>query len=429
MKRFILALSLLAIFNSFSFAQGEGAMPVMTMQTSLPLMGAGIIGTAKPNNDPIGFYLNPAILGYSSQNNHASLFFMPNKADWLPSFDLDLTKNSYGFNLGYNFKEFGLPISLGFGYLHDKMDYGTFYSTGPYSPEIIGEFDSYDIYDVYSLGIGIDYYLLFNFGMSIKPFESNLSDQPTENEIGIGKVESTAFDYGAMIIAPISKLFFDNLKYDFYENAYIKPVVNFTLGYAISNIGDEVMYVDEAQKDPLSRTERLGYTVNFGLDAMINNTAINLFSYSFTAEVEDILLNRKVLITENDNYGQSFFYYTDGYQTPLSDINVWDNLVLLSPNDEIILHKGHTLTLFETLTLTSGSYIGRGYYTTVGTSGYGFSSEGISKIISNSVENSFLKYLVKHFVIEYFNATILKDYNRLDTELSGISLHMKNIEL
>ncbi len=417
MKRFILALSLLAIFNSFSFAQGEGAMPVMTMQTSLPLMGAGNIGTAKPNNDPIGFYLNPAILGYSSQNNHVSLFFMPNKADWLPLFRLDLTKNSYGFNLGYNFKEFGLPISLGFGYLHDKMDYGTFYRTGVYSPEIIGEFNPYDIYDVYSLGIGIDYYLLFNFGMSIKPFESNLSDQPTENEVGIGgKVEGTAFDYGAMIIAPISTLFFDDVKYKFCETAYIKPFINFTLGYAISNIGDEVMYVDEAQKDPLSRTGRFGYNLDLGFDAYVNGTIINMLSYSFTAEAEDILID------QND------MHHFVGYQSFLGDIDVWDNLVLLSPSDKIVLHKGHTLTLFETLTLTSGSYIGRGYHTTVGTSGYGFSSEGISKIIGNSVENSFLKYLAKHFVIEYFNATILEDYNGFDTELSGISLHMKNIE-
>ncbi len=81
MKQLILTILLLNLFNVSNFAQGEGAMPVMTLQTSLPLLGAGWIGTAKPNNDPIGFYLNPAILGYSSQNNHASLFFMPTKVN------------------------------------------------------------------------------------------------------------------------------------------------------------------------------------------------------------------------------------------------------------------------------------------------------------------------------------------------------------
>ena len=416
MKKFILILSLLTIINSYSFAQGEGALPGMTIQTSLPLMGAGLIGVAKPNNDAIGFYLNPAILGYSSQNNHASIFFMPKKADWIPSWNLDLTKSTYGFNVGYNLKDLGVPIFLGFGYLHDKIDYGHHYRTSPYSPQITLNVSPYDSYDVYSLGIGIDYYLLFNFGMSVKPFDSIFGDQQTENEMGLGKVEGTAYDYGSMIIAPISKLFFNDMKYEFCESNFVRPVVNFTVGYTISNIGDEVMYVDEAQKDPLSRTGRLGYTFDFGFDAHINNNIINIFTYSFTAEAEDILIN------QND------MHLFVGYQSFLGDIDVWDNLVLLSPSDKVVLHKGHTLNLFETLTITSGSYIGRGYNTTVGTAGYGLSTEGISKMISASTNNKILKYITKHFVVDYFNATILKDYNGFDTELSGISLHMKNIE-
>jgi len=121
MKKSILILVLLSLFNVTNFAQGF--MPMMKQQVSLPLLGAGWIGTAKPNNDPIGFYLNPAILGYSSQNNHFSLFFMPNSANWIPSWKLDITRNTYGFNFGYNFKEFGFPISVGFGYMHDKFDY------------------------------------------------------------------------------------------------------------------------------------------------------------------------------------------------------------------------------------------------------------------------------------------------------------------
>jgi hypothetical protein len=317
-----------------------------------------------------------------------------------------------------NFSEFNIPIpiSVGFGYMHDKMDYGTFYRTGSDGPEIIGEFNSYDSYDAYSLGVGIDYYLLFNFGMSIKPFDSNLSDQPTENEIGIGKVEGTAYDYGAMIITPISKLFFDEMKYKFCETAYLKPTVNFTLGYAITNIGDEDSYIDEAQKDPLSRMGRFGYTFDFGYDVHLNNIEINVFSYSFTAEVEDILI-------EQNNLHQFI-----GYQSFLGDIDIWDNLVLLNPSDKVTLHKGHTLSLFETLTITSGSMKGRGYRTAVGTSGYGLSSEGILKIVSNTFDNLILKYLAKHFVVEYYDVTLFEGYNGFDTDMQGISLHMKNIE-
>jgi len=422
MKRLIVALLVLNLFYVNSFAQDEGAMPVMTMQTSLPLIGAGGIGVAKPNSDPIGFYLNPAILGYTSQNNHASLFFMPNKVDWMPSWNLDLTKNTYGFNLGYNFSELDIPISIGFGYMHDRFDFGTFQIIGPSGPEVIGEFDSYDTFDVYSFGIGIDYYLQFNLGMSIKPFESNLSASPTENEPGYGKVTGTAFDYGAMIITPISKLLFDDAKYEFCKTAYLKPVVNFTLGYAITNVGDEITYFDEAQSDPLSRTARLGYTFDFGFDAHINNNEINLLSYSFTAEVEDILIRQK---TEDGIFVGTF----DGYQSFLGDIDIWDNLVLLNPNDKVVIHKGHTLNLFETLTLTSGSFVGKGYPTTVGTSGYGISSEGLAKILSGTMDSSFLNYFAKHFVIEYFDVTMFEGYHGFDTDMQGISLHMNNIKL
>ena len=422
MKRLILALLLLNLLNVSSYAQGEGAMPVMTMQTSLPLIGAGGIGVAKPNNDPIGYYLNPAILGYTSQNNHASLFFMPNKVEWMPSWNLDLTRNTYGFNLGYNFSEFDIPISIGFGYMHDRFDYGNFNQTGPDGPDIIGQYDSYDTFDTYSFGIGIDYYLLFNLGMSIKPFESNLSSSPTENESGYGKAEGTAFDYGAMIITPVSKLLFSDAKYEFCKTAYLKPNVNFTLGYALSNVGDEIIYFDEAQSDPLSRTGRLGYTFDFGFDVHINNNEINLFTYSFTAEVKDILIQQK---TEEGMFGGTF----DGYQSFLGDIDAWDNLVLLNPSDKVVLHKGHTLSLFETLTLTSGSLRGRGYPTSVGTSGYGLSSEGILKIVSSTMDNTFVNYFAKHFVIEYYDVTMFEGYNRFDTDMQGISLHMNNIEL
>lgn len=424
MKQIILALVLLNLLNVQSFAQGEGALPVMTLQTSLPLLGAGWIGTAKANNDPIGYYLNPAILGYSSQNNHVSLFFMPNEVDWIPNWSLDLTKNSFGFNVGYNFKELGLPISVGFGYMHDRFDYGPFNSRNEFGEEINREFHPYDAFDAYSFGIGVDYYILFNVGMSIKPFDSFLMSEPNTmgDETNEYRAKGTAYDYGAMIITPISKLFFDDMKYKFCETDYIKPNVNFTLGYAITNIGNEITYRDEFQSDPLSRTGRLGYTFDFGFDAHINNTEINLFTYSFTAEVEDILIEQK---TEFGMLGGTF----DGYQSLLGDINIWDNLVMLNPSDKVVVHKGHTLNLFETLTITSGSFAGKGYRTTVGTSGYGLSSEGILKIVSNSTENSLFKYFANHFVIEYYDIEIFKGYEAFDTDMQGISLHMKNIEL
>ena len=90
---------------------------------------------------------------------------------------------------------------------------------------------------------------------------------------------------------PISEIVInDKSRYKIDEELSVLPVTNLSLGYAISNIGDEIYYVDEAQKDPLSRTARLGYSFDIGLDLSIKTIDINLFNYSFGAEAEDLLI-------------------------------------------------------------------------------------------------------------------------------------------
>lgn len=431
MKQLILVVALINLLNVLNFAQGGGALASLTMQRSLPLIGAGNIGAAKANNDPIGYYLNPAILGYTSQSNHASIFFMPSKTEWIPDLSHDITLNTIGFNVGYNLENFNIPISVGFGYMHDKLSYEMpIYSSDTYpdrSQIQTGVSESYDSFDNFSFGIGIDYYVLFNLGLSIKSFESTLSDgSVTESANGV------ALDYGAMLITPISKLFFNSVKFDLSNNTIIKPLVNFTVGYSLSNVGDDVVYIDEAQADPLSRTERLGYTFDFGFDTYINSNKINIITYSFTAEAEDLLLNEKVLKTENGHNGYSYFYYTDGYQSIMTDININKHLIQLEGDDNVIVRTGHTINIFETITITTGIFFGRGYqYSGVDgldTKGYGFSSEGLLKLWSYSSNNPTLDYIAKHFVVEYYDVTLF-DGSDLETDMNGIALHMNNIEL
>lgn len=402
MKQLILVSLSLFLFNLLTFAQGEGALSGHTMQRSLPLIGAGQIGAAKPNNDPIGYYLNPAILGYSSQNNHASLYFMPSKVDWIKSFGLDLTWNTLGFNVGYNLEEYDLPISIGFGYMYDKFSYG-----------VINGKEFYDSFNNFSFGVGIDYGVFLSFGLSIKPFKSLLNESMTGK---IYEAKGTAYDYGTMIILPISKLLFNNVKCDLSNTTFIKPATNFTLGYSLTNVGDEIVYVDNEQADPISRTARLGYTFDFGFDVYINKNKVNLITYSFTAEGQDILIKQN----------ETGF---DGYQSFLGDIDIGKHIVQLKADDKVIVHKGHTINLFETLTVTTGSFTGRGYPEMKNTNGYGFSSEGVLKLFSYSANNATLNYIAKHFVVEYYDVTIFADWGSFETDMQGISLYMKNIEL
>jgi hypothetical protein len=105
MKKYCAYLLLLFITGSV-YAQDEAAVPFLEFQQSPLLFSAGWIGTAIPNANADGFYLNPAQLGNFSRVNNFSLFFMPQKTDWGPnySYSAGTTFNSFSAALGYNLK-------------------------------------------------------------------------------------------------------------------------------------------------------------------------------------------------------------------------------------------------------------------------------------------------------------------------------------
>ena len=69
------------IFNIKNYSQGEGTLTSATFQQSAYLIGTGQLGVALPTDEIMGYYFNPAILGYTAKENHASFAFMPGKTD------------------------------------------------------------------------------------------------------------------------------------------------------------------------------------------------------------------------------------------------------------------------------------------------------------------------------------------------------------
>lgn len=403
-------LSLFIMLNSVLFAQGEAAVPSLAFPQSTLLHGAGWIGAAIPNNDAMGFYLNPAILGYSSRTNHASIFFMPEKANWFNDFYLGTTLNTYGINLGYNFEldNGDLPVSVGFGFLRNEFIYGDFPKGWPVAN------NSKDSFNNFSIGAGLEYYILFNAGISIKTVNSVLSSASSEQS-GVGSASCTAFDIGIMIITPISKLLFEDYKLILTNNSHIKPNANFSVGYSLTNLGKEIYYIDPIQSDPIPRTARLGYSFNLGLDLEASGIQINAFDYSFTAEAEDILIKR------NAETGIE-------YQGLFGDINIGKNLINLKADRDVIVHRGHILKLFDILTIASGRFTGRGYYDIRKTNGLGISSEGFFKILNLLIDDPVADYITTHLVIDYNEADIFTGTS-LETNLKGITLTYRNFEL
>ncbi len=382
------------ILSGYTFAQSETALPSLLFQQSPLLQGAGQIGTAVPLNEATSFYFNPAQLGFSSRENNLSFLLMPSETKWK---NTPVTFKTSGVAAGYNFKEkYNIPLSVGAGYLHNKFSFGTFTSSN-------GSFESYDEFDCFSLGAGYDYYLQFNLGLSVKSFKSVLTGQPK------GTATGTLTDFGALISAPISKLFFnENLK----PSTYLKPDVNFAAGYSLTNIGDNIYYIDPSQKDPFPRTARLGYSLNFGIDFINSNLKMKVVDYSFTAEAEDMLVN-------SDINGYS-------YENAFGKIQPVNQLIGLKGSNFVAVHRGHIFRFFETLIITTGRTTGKNFQNNK-SNGFGISSEGLFRLLSSPTENTFLHYITDHLLVEYYSTYANADsYSEIN--FTGFSVRIKNIE-
>ena len=125
MKKYHLFL-ILSLICKLSFAQGEAAVPFLKLQQSPLLLGAGQIGVSIPMSEPLGFYFNPGQLGYYSRENNFSFITQPQKTEWLKNLASGLSFQTFGLTAGYNFKknENSLPLSIGFGYIHNRFSYG-----------------------------------------------------------------------------------------------------------------------------------------------------------------------------------------------------------------------------------------------------------------------------------------------------------------
>lgn len=413
MKKYFL-LILLNIFSSYIFAQEaisvhSYALPFLTLQQSPLLSGAGQIGTAIPMQDAIGFYYNPAQIGYFSRTNSLSGFFMPQKSQPVSLLPEVSFQNS-SVTIGYHVNS---PLSIGFGYIHNKVSYGIFSTTNPNNPNSTAKYENYDSFDGYTIGFGYNYYMHFNFGFAIKSYRSVLNDFNQNNQSTFRKIDGTAYDFGALIIAPVSQLLFRNAKFYITDDASLKPDIAFTLGYSLSNVGDKVSYIDPAQADPLPRTARLGYSFNFGLDLSLLGVRLNTVDYSFTAEAEDILLESNA-----DTTGIN-------YQSMFGDISLKDNLIDLKGDGNVIVHRGHIFRLFETVILTSGRINGSSYRN-IKSNGFGVSTEGLFKLLSTMIDNSTINYIADHLVIEYYNSKVIIERGN-DNSFKGLAIYVRSV--
>ena len=411
---FLIIFALLNLFSTKSFAQGEAAVPFLLLNPSPSLSAMGATGTALPTEDPFGFLWNPAQLGYTSQTNNLSFIFYPSKLEWIPIWNADLELSSIAFNAGYNFKDLiGFPLSFGFGYSNVKFNYGTFVITGPGGPEPLGTYEPKDSYNAYSFGLGVDYFVQLSIGYTIKDVNSFLADFSPSPDSGEVRAETTVNDFGILLNIPVLKLIDDKMQVQVDKNLFVQPSFNFSLGYSKSNIGDEIEYnLFPGQADPLPRMDRLGYGISAGFDLISDNFRINAFNLSFTVEADDILISR-------DSTGSE-------YQSTLSDLKFWKNIVEIEGDDKIVSHAGTKLEFVETVSLNFGHFSGRGYPDPRETNGYEIRAKGLLKLCALWAKDPITDFLRDHIDIRYYNTDYF-DYNAFQTKMTGLAFYVHNL--
>jgi hypothetical protein len=358
-------------------------------------MGSGYVGVSVPMKDPLGFYYNPAQLGYFSRENNFAALVQPQGVNWTPGYSSSPVFINYGFSAGYNFKKSnGLPVSVGAGFIYNKFDYNYLQSS--------------DEFKCFSVGAGVNYLLQFSAGFSVKKL-SGVSANAFAYSALSSSVNGTAYDFGAMMTVPVSDLFFSTVKYRLDDKSFIKPLLDLTAGYSLLNFGKETAYYAPDLKSPLPRTAMLGYTAEIGANLVHPKVKMNIFYYDYTSEAEDILV-------EYNNDGSVW------YHSMLGNIKPFKNLVALKNDGNIVIHRGNILRLFETLYITSGKYYGN-HYNNIRSNGYGFSSEGIFKLLRLSVNNDIVRFIENHFVIEYYDT-----YNYVgmfNTNFQSLAVYIK----
>lgn len=388
MKRFIIAgfVAAFMIYSNPLPAQGEATMLFLLIPPSPLLNGMGQVGAALPTNEAYGFYYNPAQLGYTGQTVNAALQFYPSKTDWLPAFNFsDLTYNSFALNLGYNFRDRSpiIPLSVSLGYMKGEINYGRNTLTDDQG-NIIAVFDSKESYSAYGIGVGMEYFVNLSLGLTYKTINSQLVPiQVGTWPIG-GEAETDAIDYGALLTAPVLKPFEKHFLKESESKFSIIPYCDVSLGYAKTNIGDKVSYLDPSQKDPIPRTAKLGYALSTGADFRMRDISIRALGIDWSVDASDRL------VTDDGNYQGGL----------LGDISFGGNLLSAKSDDEVEIHKGLRLQFFDFLAITSGRFYGPGWEN-VKTSGYSLGAKGILKALAASSSDRTFRYLADHFDLQY----------------------------
>jgi hypothetical protein len=240
LKILALALLLLPAANETALAQGAAstAVPFLLIAPGARSSALGQSGVSMAD-DAFAIFWNPAGLGFQ-KGQELSL----SHENWLPQFrQSDLFFEYANYKIGMPSINGTLGAALTF------LNLGEFKRRDEANQQL-GTFKSYELAFTVSYGTRLDEDLAIGLGMRV--IHSSLSDMPTAHEQGSGTATTVSGDLGLM----------------YRPSKFVLPFADvdlgdhFSLGFAMSNMGPSITYIDEAQSDPLPTTFRLGVGID-----------------------------------------------------------------------------------------------------------------------------------------------------------------------
>lgn len=400
-------------------AQGESAVPFLLITPSIDGNGMGGIGTSVGSDNATAPMRNPGQLGLFTLDNFFNAAFYTPKTDWLPGFNISgLTYDAWALNAGVKINDFvDLPfrLSVGAGYSQVDLDLGRFAVTSSQGPQVISYYTAWEKSRNITFGVGLDYVVKIGAGITFKSIESALS--PVETATGSGKASVSARDYGIMALLPLPDLIEAAGGVSLEIVPKLRPLVDIGFGYARTNVGGSVVYVDAAQSDPLPRTAALGAYVEVGTIATTLNPGWKPLSFMLVREAEDILVTRR------DNG-------TWEYRTGLGDIQFFENVLLGKAAPNAGLRRGWQLQVGEMMYLRGGSVDSPGLQ--YETSGYTLRLGGLFKMIMmispEMRKAEWFRILADLLDFQYTSAKYSSGSSPIrDTSFQGINIVLRGI--
>jgi hypothetical protein len=409
----------LLFLNSSASTQNETAVPFLLITPSIDGNGMGGVGTSFGSDNATATMQNPAQLGLFGLHGFCNAAFYTPKTDWLPEFNLSgLTYETWAVNGAIKVNRIvDLPfqLALGVGYSRVNLDLGRFVVTSSTGPGVISVFNAWEKSSGWTVAAGLDYVVKVSGGVTFKSVESNLS--PIVTEQGSGKSEVSARDYGIMALVPLIDVITATSGASLEVVPKVRPLLDVGFGYARSNVGESMVYIDAAQSDPLPRKAAVGMYIEAGAVSNALNSAWKPFSFMIVREAEDILVTR----------------FADGswkYQEGIGDIKFVDNLIQGKYSPTVTARRGWQVQAGEIVYVRGGTVDGPGLK--YETSGYTIRLGGIFKIVMllspEARESGWFRILADVLDFQYTSAKYSSTSSPIrDTSFKGINIVLKSI--